>query len=101
MRWLMPRKPKPYWNKGGWYTEAGGTRVRLARGEHAYKEACLALEKLLAEQAVSREKGLPAAGSLPLSELADLYLDHVKAELSEGTYLVRKCGLRELLKRLP
>jgi hypothetical protein len=57
----MPRIPKPFLWRDGWYTDAGGTRTFLADQTASRADAHAALRKLLQEQAgrAGRPPGRP------------------------------------------
>ena len=59
----MPRIPKPFFWRGGWYTDFGGQRQLLAKGEHNKSAADDALLRLRHQDLLADGKTFPEDGS--------------------------------------
>jgi integrase len=92
----MSRKAKPFFWRGGWYTDAGGCRRLLARGRENKKQAQAALEEILRERV--RRGSRPAAPAIGLKELIDRFAESLPADAPPDTveyyraYLGRLAG---------
>jgi integrase len=91
----MPRLPKPFRWRNGWYTDAGGKRTRLLDGSASVTAAQTALRQLLGEH---DQNGGIAHPNLTVTELVALFLDMVQAENSESTYYQYQRWLKEFAK---
>jgi hypothetical protein len=91
----MPRLPKPFRWRDGWYTDAGGKRTRLLDDSASYTSAQTALRQLLGEH---DQNGGTAHPSLTVAELIALFLEMVKAENSDSTYYQYQRWLNEFAK---
>jgi len=96
----MPRQPKPFWYRDGWYTDAGGRgRKLLAKGRDNYDDAVQELHRYLG--GLSRRGADPCQNpNLGLVELIDLFLDAVKQERSELTYAFYRSQCRRIARLL-
>jgi integrase len=79
----MSRRPKPFPHRGWYVTNAGGERTKLCRVEEGYRNAELALARLLVEQQDRRKN---RAVLRPVYDLVDEFLDMKKVERAEATY---------------
>src|SRR5689334_3406888 len=79
----MPRIPKPFPWRGGWYTDAGGKRTFLLPRTATFTEAQTALRQLLSEHDQNGGRAYP---SLTVAELFALFLDMVEVENEAATY---------------
>ena len=79
----MPRLPKPFPWRDGWYTDAGGTRTRLADRTASFSAAQAVLRQLLTEQ---DQNGGRAHPNLTVAGLIALFLETVQAENDASTY---------------
>jgi integrase len=81
----MARTARPWKRKSGgpWMAWIQGRQVRLAAEDATKAEAQKALHRLLAEAGQPTASKPPSIGC---RQLCALFLDHAKAELSEGTY---------------
>jgi integrase len=97
----MPRQPKPFFVRGGWYTDAGGTRTLLALGEGNYEQAQKELARHLLKLRQQRQTGRKA-GSLGvrLKQLIDLFLDDVQLTAAPRTYESHVHGLGKAVEVL-
>lgn len=92
----MPRTPKPFFWRGGWYTDFGGRRTLLATGKHNKGAADDALLALRHQNALQDGKSYP---DLTVLQLVDLFLDAVKVEKSVHTYADYQRWLHEFAKQ--
>jgi integrase/recombinase XerD len=96
----MARKPsdKPWLHgaSGWWCATIDGKRKKLDRDEKAAQRKLKVLRKLAKRGGVSSRDWLDAT----FSELADEYLDHVKATKQPGTYRSFRYGILRALKIL-
>ena len=80
----MPRLPKPFRWRDGWYTDAGGRRTCLLDDPTAtYTAAQIALRQLLNDQA---DNGGRSHANLTVAELIALFLETVESENDRTTY---------------
>jgi integrase len=83
----MPRVPKPFFHRGGWYTDAGGTRTLLAEGEENYEQAQKELAKHLLKLHHKRQTGRKTSNpGIRLKQLIDLFLDEIQLTAATKTY---------------
>ena len=97
----MPREAKPYLERGWWISRPAGRYLKLCREEEGKQRA----KELLAEHLLklNREKQLhggKTAPDLAVAELFAPFLDAVKVEKSEYTYLDYQRWLTEFCKGL-
>ncbi len=92
----MPRLPKPFPWRDGWYTDAGGTRTRLADRSASFTAAQTALRQHLNELDTN---GGRAHSTLTVTGLIALFLDTVEAENSHQTYYQYQRWLHEFAKQ--
>lgn len=92
----MPRPPKPYLFRDWFVTKLGGQRQKLCRAEEGVEEARKALRRLQIERDDLGGRSFPA---LTVTELASLFLDTVKVEKSDSTYLNYQRWLIEFARR--
>jgi integrase len=76
----MSRRAKPFFWRGGWYTDAGGVRRLLAEGRENRKAAVLALELLLEEQRRRPFPAAPLAPAIGIKELIDRFAEALPAD---------------------
>ncbi len=80
----MPRRPKPFFHRGWWCTNVGGTRTKLAQGRENKDAAEDALLDLLNErQQHPDRKTYP---QLTVRDLCEKFLDWVELHRSLDTY---------------
>src|SRR5947208_14582533 len=96
----MPGEAKPYLEREWYISRAGGEYVRLCRKE----EGMALARKLLREHLVRRneerpQQGGPAGRNLTVAELFALFLEAVKVERSEHTYVDYQRWLTEFAKQ--
>jgi site-specific recombinase XerD len=91
----MPRQPKPFFHRGGWYTDAGGTRTLLAEGKENHEQAQKALAKHLLNLQRKRESSRQSNPGIRLKQLVDLFLDDIQLTSEEKTYSNYVYGLRK------
>src|SRR5581483_882303 len=91
----MPRLPKPFPWRDGWYTDAGGKRTRLADASASFTDAQKALRLHLGEM---DQNGGRVPPTLSVAELIALFLDTVQAENSPQTYYQYQRWLNEFAK---
>jgi hypothetical protein len=89
----MARRPKPFFHRGWWCTNAGGTRTKLARGRDSKAAAEDALLDLLAE--LRHQPARKTYPQLTVFDLAEKFLDWVQLHRSPATY----ADYRHWLKR--
>lgn len=92
----MPRPPKPFLWRDGWYTDYGGQRTLLAKGRHNRAAAQDALLRLQHQNTLLEGKTYP---DLTVLQLVDLFLDAVKVEKTNHTYLDYHRWLHEFAKQ--
>lgn len=92
----MPRTPKPFYWRDGWYTDLGGERKLLAKGKENKSTAEDELLRLRHKQLEQDGKVHP---DMTVLQLIDLFLDSVKIEKSEYTYADYSRWLREFAKQ--
>jgi integrase len=102
----VPRKAKPFFWRGGWYTDSGGRRRLLAAGRGSRREAEAELERLRAEQVLDRQRrGQGRRPAIGIKELADLFGADLEVNAPPETvgyyrtylrYLARKFGNRQV-----
>jgi integrase len=80
----MPRIPKPFPWRDGWYTDAGGKRTRLLDKSASFSAPQTALRQHLNDL---DKNGGRAHGKLTVAELIALFLDTVQVENAEQTYI--------------
>jgi integrase len=93
----MSRKAKPFFWRGGWYTDAGGCRRLLARGRENRKQAQAALEELLRERV--RRGAAPEAPAIGLKELIDRFAESLPADAPPETVEYYRACLGRLAQR--
>ncbi|MBY0522769.1 MAG: site-specific integrase [Gemmataceae bacterium] len=91
----MPRSPKPFPWRDGWYTDAGGTRTFLLPRTASRRDAEAELRKLLDER---EQSGSIINPNLTVAELSALFLEMVQAEKAPTTYLTYQRWLTEFSK---
>src|ERR1700722_7511344 len=80
----MPRRPKPFFYRGWWCTNVGGSRTKLAKGHADRAAAEDALLDLLQEMRRSAtRKTFP---QLTVLDLCHQFLDWVEFNLAKATY---------------
>lgn len=80
----MPRRPKPFFHRGWWVTNVGGSRTKLAQGRDGKAAAEDALLDLLQEiRTSSNGKTYP---QLTVADLCEKFLDWVEVHRSVATY---------------
>src|SRR5262249_5715752 len=80
----MARQPKPFFHRGWWCSNVGGTRTKLARGR---ENKALAKKTLLALVVNCRDKPGPKTGPpLTVTELCDRFLSWVEIHRAQDTY---------------
>lgn len=80
----MPRSPKPFRWRDGWYTDAGGQRTFLIEKAASRKYAEAELRKVLDER---EQNGSTIINpNLTVAELSALFLEAVQAEHGRTTY---------------
>jgi hypothetical protein len=80
----MPAAPKPFFHRGWWVTDVGGTRTKLVQGPKDRKTCKLAkdaLKKLLEKPPEER-----AVGQLAVWELGEQFLGWVELHRSKKTF---------------
>jgi hypothetical protein len=87
----MPRSAKPYLHRGWWVTNIGGPRHKLCREEEGFEAAQDAFDELRQER---RQNGGRTFPKLRVTELVALFLDSVKVEKTQHTYLSYQRWLR-------
>jgi len=92
----MPRTPKPFYWRDGWYTDFGGERKLLAKGKENKTAAEDELLRLRHKQLEQDGKVYP---DMTVLQLIDLFLDAVKVEKSEHTYADYSRWLHEFAKQ--
>ncbi len=79
----MPRRPKPFFHRGWWCTNVGGSRTKLAQGRDGRAAAEDALLDLLQELRTSaNRKTYP---QLTVFDLCDQFLDWVEVNPAKAT----------------
>jgi integrase len=91
----MPRLPKAFPWRDGWYTDAGGKRTKVAEASASFTDAQKALRQLLGEHDLNGGLAYP---NLTVAELIALFLDMVKSENSDSTYYQYQRWLNEFAK---
>ena len=91
----MPRLPKPFRWRDGWYTDAGGKRSFLLPKTASFTAAQNALRQLLGEH---DQNGGRATPNLTVAELVALYLDMVKVEKEADTYEQYRRNLNKFVR---
>src|SRR5262249_35481701 len=80
----MPRRPKPFFHRGWWCSNVGGTRSKLAKGRENRQAAEDALLDLLRERRDGTErKPVP---QITVLDLCEKFLDWVELHRSPDTY---------------
>lgn len=85
----MSRRPKPFFHRGSWWTNAGGRRTRLAKGRNNRKRAEAALIDLLKslkDQPAPTEPDRLTGLAVTVSDLCERFLAWVKLHRSEATH---------------
>ena len=88
----MPRTPKPWQrkNRPGWWTTLDGRQILLTE-DGSYEDAQQRLFRLLLrENRVHR----PDTLDLALSDLIEVYLDHLQATVAKGSYQTARARLQ-------
>lgn len=80
----MPRRPKPFFHRGWWCSNVGGTRTKLAQGRENKSAAEDSLLDLLGEMRHRTDRR--AVPQLTVRELGEKFLDWVELHRSERTY---------------
>ncbi len=80
----MPRRPKPFFHRGWWVTNTGGTRTKLAQGRENKDAAEDALLDLLNE--LRRNPVRKTYPQLTVRDLCDKFLDWVEIHRAPDTY---------------
>lgn len=91
----MPRPPKPFPWRDGWYTDVGGPRTFLIEKSASRAEAQEELRKLLNER---DQPGGRSSANLTVVELIALFLETVQAENGRTTYLDYRRWLTEFAR---
>jgi hypothetical protein len=91
----VPRLPKPFRWRDGWYTDAGGKRTRLLDKSATFTAAQTALRQLLLEQDQNDGRAHP---NLTVAELIRHFLAMVQADNSPQTYYQYQRWLNEFAK---
>jgi len=92
----MPRTPKPFYWRGGWYTDFRGERTHLASGK---ENKSAAEDELLRLRHKALEQDGKVHPDITVLQLIDLFLDSVKVEKSEYTYADYSRWLHEFAKQ--
>ncbi len=92
----MPRTPKPFFWRDGWYTDFGGQRTLLTKGKQNKAAAEDALLRLRHQKIDDNGKVYP---ELTVVQLIDLFLDAVQVEKTNFTYVDYKRWLHEFAKQ--
>ena len=80
----MPRRPKPFFHRGWWCTNVGGSRTKLAKGRDGRAAAEDALLDLLQElRSSANGRTYP---QLTVADLCEQFLDWVEVHRSKATY---------------
>ena len=80
----MPRRPKPFFHRGWWCTNVGGSRTKLAQGRDGGAAAEDAVLDLLQELRTSaNRKTYP---QLTVFDLCDQFLEWVEVNLAKANY---------------
>lgn len=93
----MPKSPRPFRWRNGWYTDAGGSRTFLLPGTSSRRDAEAELRRLLTERDQNDGR---ASSNLTVSELFALFLDTVKVENDPTTYDQYQRGLTRFAQEL-
>jgi integrase len=100
----MPRQPKPFFHRGWWVTDVGGTRTKLAQGRENRKQAEQAFHEMLAKASYGHG-ATKTVQQLAVWELCEQFLDWVEIHRSEKTFTDYKICLKRWVKlhgkRLP
>jgi integrase len=80
----MPRRPKPFFHRGWWCTNVGGTRTKLAQGRENKNAAEDALLDLLNERRQHPDR--KTYPQLTVLDLCEKFLDWVELHRSPDTY---------------
>jgi integrase len=80
----MPRRPKPFFHRGWWCSNVGGSRTKLAQGWENKSAAEDALLDLLNEQRQHPDR--KTYPQLTVLDLCEKFLDWVELHRSEDTY---------------
>ena len=80
----MPRQAKPFFHRGWWVTDVGGTRTKLAHGRENRKQAEQAFHEMLAQADYKPEA--KTVQQVAVWELCEQFLDWVKIHRAEKTF---------------
>lgn len=92
----MPRRPKPFFHRGWWCTNTGGTRTKLAEGKENKDAAEDALLDLLNE--LRRNPNRKTYPQLTVRDLCEKFLDWVEIHRAPDTYDDYRDGLARWVK---
>lgn len=92
----MPRRPKPFFHRGWWCTNVGGTRTKLAQGRENKAAAEDALLDLLNERRLYPDR--KTYPQLTVLDLCERFLDWVQLHRSPDTYDDYRDWLRKWVK---
>lgn len=80
----MPRRPKPFFHRGWWCRNVGGSRTKLAQGRENKDAAEDALLDLLNERRLHPDR--KTYPQLTVRDLCDKFLDWVELHRAPDTY---------------
>jgi integrase len=80
----MPRRPKPFFHRGWWCSNVGGSRTKLARGRKNKAAAENALLDLLSELRLHPDR--QTYPQLTVNDLCEKFLDWVELHRAPDTY---------------
>ncbi len=92
----MPRRPKPFFHRGWWCTNVGGSRTKLAQGRDNKAAAEDALLDLLHERRLHPDR--KTYPQLTVRDLGDKFLDWIEIHRAPDTYADYRAGLAEWVK---
>ena len=93
----MPRRPKPFFHRGWWCTNVGGSRTKLAQGRENKNAAEDALLDLLNERRQHPDR--KTYPQLTVLGLCEKFLDWVELHRSPDTYDDYRDWLNQWVKR--
>jgi integrase len=89
----MPRQPKPFFHRGWWVTDVGGTRTKLAQGHENRKQAEQAFHEMLAKASYG-PGAAKTVQQIAVWELCEQFLDWVEIHRSPQTFTDYKTWLK-------